>query len=278
MKSGRLLLIPAFLLSACASKNDLNYVQGQVSELKQESRVIKEQSAGSYSEITQYREEIAALRGKIDELRHNYEISMRRTDMEDSLLVKKTDTLESRIARIEQSLAVDASGGGDSQTPKLVPSAPGSAAPGTGTDVLTGQLKGQSPVKAPVPQFASATDEALLNEGLVRMKKQDFTGARESFKAFMNANPKSPKVADAQFYMAESYFNEKWYEKAIIIYDEVFRRYTKNAKRPAARYKQGLSFEKLGDKANARTCYKDVVNLYPKSPEAKLAQKNLDKK
>ena len=112
MKTGRLLLIPALLLSACASKNDLNYVQGQVSELKQESRVIKEQSAGSYSEITQYREEIAALRGKIDELRHNYEVSMRRIDMEDSLLVRKTDTLESRIAKIEHTLADNAAAGG----------------------------------------------------------------------------------------------------------------------------------------------------------------------
>jgi tol-pal system protein YbgF len=270
MKTGRLLLIPVVLLSACASKNDLNYVQGQVSELKQESRVIKEQSAGSYSEITQYREEIAALRGKIDELRHNYDLSMRQIDMEDSLLVRKTDTLESRLAKVEQSLAVITAAVNDSQMPK-----PASPAEGAGLDVGADQPTGQPPFKTPVPQTA---DNALLNEGLLRMKKQDFSGARDSFKAFIAANPKSPKVADAQFYIAESYFSEKWYEKAIIIYDEVFRKYTKNAKRPAARYKQGLSFEKLGDKANARTCYKDVVTLYPNSPEAKLAKKSLDKK
>ncbi len=272
MKTGRLLLIPALLLSACASKNDLNYVQGQVSELKQESRVIKEQSAGSYSEITQYREEIAALRGKIDELRHNYDLSMRRIDMEDSLLVRKTDTLESRITKIEKSLTENAASGGDSQTPTLTPPVPGA------TEAGADQPKGQPSVKVPVPPSALAADDALLNEGLVRMKQKDFAGAREIFKAFMAAKPKSPKVADAQFYMAESYFSEKWYEKAILEYQAVIARYTKSPKRPAALYKQGLAFARIGDEANAKARYKDVVNLYPNSPEAKLAQKSLDRK
>jgi len=68
MKTRRLLLVPAIFLSACASQKDLSYVQGEVSQLKQESTVIKQQSAGSYSEMTQYREEIASLNGKIDEL------------------------------------------------------------------------------------------------------------------------------------------------------------------------------------------------------------------
>ena len=193
--------------------------------------------------------------------------------MEDSLLVRKTDTLESRIAKIEHTLADNAAAGGDSQTPTLAP-----PAPGAGLDAGADQPKGQPSVKAPVPQSASATEDALLDEGLVRMKKQDFAGARESFKAFMTAKPKSPKVADAQFYVAESYFSEKWYEKAILEYQAVIARYTKSPKRPAALYKQGLAFAKIGDEANAKARYRDVVNLYPNSPEAKLAQKSLNKK
>lgn len=271
MKTRCLLLIPAVLLSACASQNDMNYVQGEVSQLKQESKVIKQQSAGSYSEMTQYREDIASLHGQVDELQHNYRTSTRRLDMEDSLLVRKTDDLESRIERIEQYLGIESAKTGKPVAPKVVPppSSASGAAPAKGAD-----RPGTEPPSAAAP----ADSEALLNEGLVKMKKEDFTGARENFNAFMTANPKSPKVADAQFYVAESYFNEKWYEKAILEYQVVIARYTKSAKRPAALYKQGLSFSKIGDEANAKARYRDVVNLYPKSPEAKLAQKSLEKK
>jgi tol-pal system protein YbgF len=277
MKTRRFLFIPAVLLSACASQNDLNYVQGEVSQLKQESKVIKQQSAGSYSEITQYREELASLHGKVDEMQYDYRASKKRLDMEDSLLVRKTDDLETRIARIEQYLGIENAGKTKPSVPKIVSPPPTASISSTASGKPADQPKEVSPIPTP-GTVSPATGEALLNEGLIKMKKEDFAGARESFNAFMTANPKSPKVADAQFYLAESYFNEKWYEKAILEYQIVIARYTKSSKRPAALYKQGLSFAKIGDEANAKARYKDVVNLYPQSPEAKLAQKNLEKK
>jgi tol-pal system protein YbgF len=277
MKTRRFLFIPAVLLSACASQNDLNYVQGEVSQLKQESKVIKQQSAGSYSEITQYREELASLHGKVDEMQYDYRASKKRLDMEDSLLVRKTDDLETRIARIEQYLGIENAGKTKPSVPKIVSPPSTASISSTASGKPADQPKEVSPIPTP-GTVSPATGEALLNEGLIKMKKEDFAGARESFNAFMTANPKSPKVADAQFYLAESYFNEKWYEKAILEYQIVIARYTKSSKRPAALYKQGLSFAKIGDEANAKARYKDVVNLYPQSPEAKLAQKNLEKK
>lgn len=277
MKTRRLLLIPSILLSACASQKDLSYVQGEVSQLKQESTVIKQQSAGSYSEMTQYREEVASLNGKIDELQYDYRASKKRLDMEDSLLVRKADDLENRIARIEQYLGIENTGKEKSSLPKVLPPPPPSSTSSNSSGNTSAQPK-EEPPAATQGTVSPATGEALLNEGLIKMKKEDFAGARENFNAFMTANPKSPKVADAQFYLAESYFNEKWYEKAILEYQVVIARYTKSPKRPAALYKQGLSFAKIGDEANAKARYKDVVNLYPQSPEAKLAQKNLEKK
>ncbi len=277
MKTRRLLLVPAILLSACASQKDLSYVQGEVSQLKQESTVIKQQSAGSYSEMTQYREEVASLNGKIDELQYDYRTSKKRLDMEDSLLVRKADDLENRIARIEQYLGIESTGKDKSSVPKVLPPPPSSSMSSNSSGSTSAQPKEEAPA-ATQGAVSPATGEALLSEGLIKMKRDDYAGARESFNAFMTGNPKSPKVADAQFFLAETYYNEKWYEKAILEYQTVIARYTKSPKRPAALYKQGLSFAKIGDEANAKARYKDVVNLYPQSPEAKLAQKNLDKK
>ena len=264
MKVSKILLLPCMMLSACATRSDMTYVQGEVSRLKQDSEVIRSQSAGSYSEITQYREEVSALKGSIEELRHDYSASRKRFDVEDSLLVRKSDALESRLARIEQYLGMtEAPAAG--QSPKVV------AAP----EGAPGKTPAVPPVKVDTPAAPKATGDELLDEGLARLKKSDNAGARNSFTAFIAKNPKSPKVADAQFYIAESYFNEKWYEKAILEYQVVIAKYTKSARRPAALYKQALSFEHIGDAANAKARFKDVVSVYPKSPEAVLAKKKL---
>lgn len=257
------LLLPCLLLSACATKSDLNYVQTEVSRLKEDSQSIKTQSAGSYSEITQYREEIASLKGGLEELRYNNSNTLKRLDVEDSLMVRKTDDIESRLARIEQYLGIsDTSKKPLTKTLPLQEGVKGAATPAAIAPVV------------PAAAVADAGDD-LLKDGLLKLSKSEFAGARDTFKSFMTKNPKSPKVADAQFYIAESYFNEKWYEKAILEYQVVIAKYTKNPKRPAALYKQALSFEKIGDAANAKARFKDVVTLYPTSPEAKLAKKKL---
>lgn len=280
MKTRSLLFLPFVFLSACASQNDLSYVQGQVSQLKQESQTIKQQSAGSYSEMTQYREDIARLRGSLNELEHNYDGSMKRLDMEDSLQVSKSNELENRIARIEQYLGLEVPVARQS-TPPVVAAPPRPAAPAAPAVSNAPVQPDAAPPKAGVPQPASGKaemSEQLLNDGLLMMEKKDYEGARERFKSFMTKNPDSPKVSDAQFYLAETYFDEQWYEKAILEYQVVIAKYTKSAKRPAALYKQGLAFEQIGDKVNARARYRDVVNLYSKTPEARLAKKKLDEK
>jgi tol-pal system protein YbgF len=280
MKTRPLLFLPFVILSACASQSDLTYVQGQVSQLKEESQVIKTQSAGSYSEITQYREEVAALQGGINEFRHDYNASRRRYDVEDSLLVRKSDDIERRLARIEQYLSIE-----DTSKPlptNVVGLPPGKDGKSTAPADTAATAKGKPvPVAAgakgavPAKSESPAVGEALLKGGVAKLGKSDYAGARTDFSSFMKQNPKSPQVADAQYYIADSYFNEKSYEKAILEYQVVIAKYTKSAKRPSALYKQGLAFEKIGDDVNAKQRFKDVVTVYPVSPEAKLAKKRL---
>lgn len=262
MKARKILLLPCVLLSACASQSDMKYVQGEVTRLKDESQAIRTQSAGSFSEITQYREESASLKGSIEELRNDHAATARRFDVEDSLLVRKTDDLETRLARLEQYLGIaDATGKTEVKT-----------LPGTGTAPATAA---PAPAQPAVEQKSAPPAANPLSDGLARMAKADYDGAREAFTTFKTKNPKSPLVADAQFYIAESYYGEKWYEKAILEYQVVIAKYTKSPKRPAALYKQAVSFEKIGDAANAKSRYRDVANLYPASPEARLAKKKL---
>ncbi len=243
------LFLPFIVLSACATKQDLIVVEDDLRKLKTESETIKTQSAGSYSDVQKVNDEISRLQGIIEENSHKNSQLFGRLGMEDSLLVHKIDDLDQRLQKIEQHLGLD----GKDKSPSSIPHSNES-------------VDGSSGV---------IDDVALLKEGLERLGKHSFASARESFSALLKTYPKSNLVDQAQFHLAESYFNEKWYEKAILEYQVVIAKYTKSSKRPAALFKQAISFEKIGDTVNAKARLKTLVNIYPTAPEAALARKKM---
>jgi tol-pal system protein YbgF len=259
------IVFPFLLLSACASKQELVVVKDDLQKLRQDSENIKTQSAGSFSEVQQVRDEVARLQGSIEEINHNNRKVFGRLDMEDSLLVHKADDLESRLQKIEQYLGFAKE---SAPTPKPASTQTPAPIPASTPD------KKSDPVSA-AKQIVVPAENDLLNDGLEKLGKKNYGAARESFSSLIKSYPKSPLLADAQFGVAESYFYEKWYEKAILEYQVVIAKYTKSSKRPASLYKQAISFEKIGDTANAKARFSDLMSIYPTSPEAKLAKKKL---
>lgn len=245
-------LFPLLALSACASKQDLVVVTDDLRKLKTDSETIKSQTAVSYSDVQQVRDEVSRLQGKIEEIEHKNAQAFGRLGMEDSLLVHQVDGLDSRLQKIEQYLGIDKPG-----TPLSVEKLP------------------QGNAAESVKKSGASADAGLFAEGTEKLRNKNYTGSRESFSLLLQQYPQSTLADDAQFQLAESYFSEKWYEKAILEYQVVIAKYNKSNKRPAALYKQALSFELIGDTVNAKARFKDLVSVYPASSEAALARKKL---
>ena len=105
--------LPVFVLGACASKQDLNVVEYDVRKLKTESETIKSQTAVSYADVQQVREDVLRLQGTIEEVSHkasevarNNDKSFSRLGTEDSLLVHQIGDLDARLLKIEQYLGI----------------------------------------------------------------------------------------------------------------------------------------------------------------------------
>ena len=117
-------------------------------------------------------------------------------------------------------------------------------------------------------------------QGLYQQAKQLLdtgkTGdARSEFEEFIKLYPGSANADNARFWIADSYYRDKWYEKAILEYQKVIEKYPKGNKVPAALLKQGFAFSNLGEKANARLLLKELIKKYPSSHEAKIAEDKL---
>jgi tol-pal system protein YbgF len=137
--------------------------------------------------------------------------------------------------------------------------------------------RAQPQKEAPSKREASSQDamEALYQNAKQTYERKEFAAAREKFKAFLAVYPKGELSDNAQFWIGESFYSEKDYEKAIIAYDDVVKKFPKGDKIPSAMLKQALCWLELGDKTFAQSLLKRVIREHPNTQQAKIANEKL---
>lgn len=118
----------------------------------------------------------------------------------------------------------------------------------------------------------AATPESLYAKGLETFKAGDMQAARDIFTKFLDQYPKHDLASNAQYWIGETYYNEKGYEAAILAYQEVIKQYPGKEKVPSAMLKQAMSFRAIKDNKNARYVLKKLEEGFPRSEEAKRAK------
>lgn len=213
---------------------------------------VREQNAALRAALHQVREEIQIMRGQLEEkdyfLQQQIE-TLHSTDEKRQLGFQRIDEnqerLQTRLARLEAHLNLEAAPPPeDEQT----------ASDGGG-----------------VP-----TEDALYASAKAAFDRGDWQAAREGFQELLSRYPGSGHADNAQFWIGEVFYREKWYEKAILEYQKVIENYPRGNKVPAALLKQGFAFFHLSDASNARLVLKELVQKHPASNEADIARRKLD--
>ena len=275
-------LLCSIILSGCATQRDVLTLDDRLAQSEQryteaeqknktletkleEYRNAREQSdmelrsktAGQNATIEELQEEIRILKGKLEETDYLLkqkinafaELSEKRQIKLEGI-DKTTSLNKDRIERLEQYLNLESTG----PIPKRIPVSNGAS--------------------------GKQTKQKLSENDVYRSAKQaydkgDFNTAREGFQKLLKEFPKSENADNAQFWMGEIYYREKWYEKAILEYQKVIEKYPKGNKVTASLLKQGFAFFNLGDKSNARLILSELIKKYPQSNEAKIAERKL---
>ncbi len=224
---------------------------------EQSDKELRSKTAGQNANIDQLQEEIRILSGRLEETQYLLkqkimafeELSEKRENKLETI-DKTTNLNKDRIARLEQYLNFESTEPG--QKPKPV-----------SDTTPTKQVKKR------------ASEDDVYLSAKKAYDKGDFNAARKGFQEFIKQYPKSKNADNAQFWIGEIYYREKWYEKAILEYQKVIETYPKGNKVKASLLKQGFAFSNLGDKANARLILSELIKKYPKSNEAKIAKRKL---
>ncbi|MCR5813439.1 MAG: tol-pal system protein YbgF [Desulfovibrio sp.] len=124
--------------------------------------------------------------------------------------------------------------------------------------------------QAPVPQKDLSL--ALYDAGLNAYNARNYSEAQRSFADFLKNYGSHNLVPDAQYYLAECYFQRNQFPEAALAYNEVITKYPKSSHAAGSYLKQGICFSKSGQKDAAKARMNELIKKYPSSPEAARAK------
>lgn len=134
----------------------------------------------------------------------------------------------------------------------------------------------QESFKSELSQGGSDSPDRVRYDRLLSMFRDgDLEGARQGFTGFLSEYPNSNLAPNARFWLGESYYGKKDFQKAIDAYDKVEIDYPSSEKVPAALLKKGYAYLAMKDMKRASSAFNQVITLYPGSAEAGRASDKL---
>ena len=131
------------------------------------------------------------------------------------------------------------------------------------------------PSPQPEPQVQAPKKDislALFDAGVNAYQSRKYDEAQRSFNDFLKNYKDHSQAPEAQYYLAECYFQRNQFADAALAYDAVIKKYPSSSSAPGAYLKQGISFSKLNQSAAAKARLEELIKKYPNSPEAARAK------
>ena len=139
-----------------------------------------------------------------------------------------------------------------------------------GTSPKTSGTKGQD-----VPVATGSDDDKAFSAALLDYNRGSYDLAAESLELFLKTQPASSKRPEALFYLGLAHYNQKQYNKAQATFDQLLRDHTASPQFLPAKLKRAQCLAKQGLKPAAIRAFRELVDGFPNTPEARTAAQEL---
>ena len=236
------------LLSGCATNPADDPVQVRLNDI--DTRLGNVERVVSNQSLVDLSRRLDALEAQLREQRGNVEVLQN-----GSVTARKAERdlyadLDKRLAALE---------GGARAGPGVAESA--------GAAALVAGASGSSPLDA----------QSAYNAAFEKLKSGNYAEAIVAFQGFMNHYPSCELLDNAQYWSGEAYYVTRDYEHAAHAFSAVGERWPGSRKAPDALLKLGYTQFEQKHLSEARTTLKLVVERFPGTDAARLAQERLQK-
>lgn len=238
--------------------------------IEQLEEVIREQGksqADRLENLDQVNAEVVKLRGAIEVLQFDV-AEVKRTLSEQQIASERRQLhAEMRLAQIEKFLTLkppppptNQDLGLSSSPPGTPPGVPGPKPPSPPSGGTSGQ--------AEAPTDVPATAAGKLEAAAAHMAAGRQTVARAILKAAIEAHPNASEMDEIRYRYAETFFNEGDWRAAISEFNKVINNHPNSPWKCWSFYRQGESFEKMGQTDGAHAFYKGATETTCKNSDA----------
>lgn len=142
---------------------------------------------------------------------------------------------------------------------------------------LNSQPKGPSrpAAETQAPAAASAEDERAYNAAVLDYNRGNYPLAAEGLELFLKTYPQSVKRPDALFFLGLCHYNQRAFDKAQAAFDRIIKEHAASPQFLPARLKRAQCLLKQGLKPAAVKAFRELVDGFPGSAEARTAQQEL---
>jgi tol-pal system protein YbgF len=240
-------------LAGCASKGDVQMVQGEVALLKAEMARRDSARAAELGQVIQLQRQImdsvTANRRAVAQLKGDLSTDLYNIQQQLVQLQELTGQSQQRLTELRTRL--EARGAQIETAPPM----PGDSA-------------------RPTPEGGTASADQMYEASLAQLRRGSLSTARLGLREMIRQYPTSERAPDALYFIGQSLASENP-DSAAAYYQQVVDKHAASSRAASALYNLGLLAERRKDTAGARDAYQRVAEKYPQSDEAALARDRL---
>lgn len=231
---------------------------------EQEVRSNLQQNVVEYSQgLDKLQNEMGRLQGRLDEIEHTRKKDMNgltaAQESQQKALTQSVEELKSKLVSMQEAQNALFEEVKKMREDSLASPPPAHTAPAA-------KKKGAK-------TGSSAPISGNFDAAIAAYKAKDYASATTGFRGFLDANPKSKKALEARYYLGDSLYKQKDYEKAAIEFGTVHEKSGASYFGRRSTLRLAQTFKAMGKNKDARAFALLLEQSSPNSEEAKIAKR-----
>lgn len=128
---------------------------------------------------------------------------------------------------------------------------------------------------APATVAPASDEEKAFQSATLDYNKGSYGLAAEGFQLFLKSSPNSARRPEALYFLGLCHYNQRAYDKGQATFEQVLREHAGSAQFLPAKLKRAQCLLKQGLKPAAAKAFKELVEGFQGTPEARTAQQEL---
>jgi tol-pal system protein YbgF len=257
-------VLVALALAGCTADRELAILRNDMERMNRQLLQLQVSQEVAQTKPREFiegeRRNIADMKAGVDELKQQVSVLAERMEASDMEMNRRIGALEARLTPGSSPAPL-----GSRPSPSTAGQPPLSSAP---TGDTPSSLSG-----ADAPGSAEA--KRLYQAALGDYQRGKFDLAAQGFRTYLEQAPRGDVADTAQYYLGESLYSAKDYRPAIAEFERLVRDFPQSPQVPSALLKTGYAYYEVKDGVQGRRVLRTLVDKYPTSKEAKLAEERL---